>query len=107
MQAARENITIVLNKPKYPGNVGAVARCAKNMGLDKICVVEGDHLSPEEMRTMATHEAAELVENIRYCDSSEEALRGFQYIVGTTARTGSARGPVVSPRQMAELIVDI
>lgn len=107
MQAARENINIVLNKPKYAGNVGAVARCAKNMGFDKICVVSGDHLSTEEMRTTATHVAAELVDNIRHCESLEEALGDFQYIVGTTARTGSARGPVVSPRQMAERIVDI
>ena len=107
MQAARENINIVLNKPKYAGNVGAVARCAKNMGFDKICVVSGDHLSTEEMRTTATHVAAELVDNIRHCESLEEALGDFQYIVGATARTGSARGPVVSPRQMAERIVDI
>lgn len=107
MQAARENITIVLNKPKYAGNVGAVARCAKNMGLDKICIVEGDHLSQEEMRMMATHVASDLVDNIRYCDTLEEALGGFQYIVGATARTGGARGPVVSPRKMAEDIVEI
>lgn len=107
MQAAREKITIVLNKPKYSGNVGAVARCAKNMGFDKICVVSGDHLSVEEIRITATHAAAELVENIRRCRNLEEALGEFRYVVGTTARTGSARGPVVSPRRMAELIVDI
>lgn len=107
MQVARENITIVLNKPKYAGNVGAVARCAKNMGLDKICVVSGTHLSSEEMRKSATHVAAGLVDNIRHCKSLRETLVDFQYIVGTTARTGSTRGPVVSPRQMAERIVDI
>ena len=102
MQAAQENITIILNKPKFAGNVGAVARCAKNMGLEKICVVAGDHLVREEMRPQATHMAAGLVDNIRYCGCLEEALGGFQYIVGTTARTGFARGPVVTPRQMAE-----
>ena len=64
MQVVKENITIVLNKPKFAGNVGAVARCAKNMGFEKICVVAGDHLSREEMRPQATHVAAELVEKI-------------------------------------------
>jgi tRNA/rRNA methyltransferase len=107
MQAAQDNITIILNKPKFAGNVGAVARCAKNMGLKKICVVAGDHLSREAMRPQATHVAAELVDNIWYCGSLEEALGDFQYIVGTTARTGFARGPVVTPRQMAEKIVDV
>lgn len=107
MQAARENITIVLNRPKYAGNVGAAARCAKNMGLDKICVVSGSPLPRDEMRLMATHAAADLIENIRYYDQLEEALGGFQYIVGATARTGAARGPVVTPREMAERLVDV
>ncbi len=107
MQAARENITIVLNKPKFAGNVGAVARCAKNMGLDKISVVTGEPLPREEMQMMATHVAADLVDNIRYYEHLEEALAGFQFIVGATARTGSARGPLVTPRQMAEKIVGI
>ena len=105
MQVVKENITIVLNKPKFAGNVGAVARCAKNMGFEKICVVAGDHLSREEMRPQATHVAADLVDRIRYCDCLEEALGAFQYVVGTTARTGFARGPVITPRQMAEKIV--
>lgn len=107
MQATKENITIVLNKPKYAGNVGAVARCAKNMGIEKICLVAGAHLSTEDMRPMATHVAAELVDNIRHCDTLEEALAGCQYVVGTTARLGSTRGPLVSPRQMAARLVDI
>jgi tRNA/rRNA methyltransferase len=107
MQAARENITVVLNRPKYAGNVGAVARCAKNMGLDKIYVVSDSHFSREEMKQLATHAAADLVDNIRYFGVLDEALGGFQYIVGTTARTGSARGPVAFPRNMAEQLVDI
>jgi len=107
MQAAKDKITIILNKPKFAGNVGAVARCAKNMGIGKICVVAGDHLAREEMRPQATHVAAELVDNIWYCGSLEEALGNFHYIVGTTARTGFARGPVVTPRQMAEKIVGV
>jgi len=107
MKVARENISLVLNKPKFAGNVGAVARCAKNMGVEKICVVGGAHLAREEMRPQATHVAQELVDNIRLCDGLAEALADFQYIVGTTARTGSARGPVISPRQMAARLVDI
>lgn len=45
-----EDITIVLNKPKYPGNVGFVARCAKNMGIDKIVVVAGKDLDRDVMK---------------------------------------------------------
>jgi len=102
-----ENITIVLNRPKYPGNVGSVARCAKNMGIEKIMVVGNRGLDEEEMKTMATHVAADIVDNIRYFDQIEEALAGFHYIVGTTSRRGNARGPVISPREMAERLPDI
>jgi len=102
-----ENIAIVLNRPKYPGNVGSVARCAKNMGIEKIVVVGNRNLEEEEMKTMATHVAADIVDNIRYFDQIDEALAGFHYIVGTTSRRGNARGPVISPREMAVRLPDI
>lgn len=107
MQTKKENVIIVLNKPKFAGNVGAVARCAKNMGMDKLCVVGGSDLHREEMYARATHVAADLVDNIHYCDDLPEALEKCRYVVGTTARTGSIRGPLATPRQMAEKIVDV
>lgn len=106
-RAKTENITIVLNKPKYPGNVGSVARCARNMGIAKIFVVGNRDLALDEMKQMATHFAAGIVDRIQHFDELDEALARFQYIVGATSRRGSARGPVVSPREMAAGIVDI
>lgn len=107
MGVKRENITIVLHKPKYPGNIGSVARCAKNMGMGNITVVGGQRYEIEEIKQMATHFAADLVDRIQYHDELGEALAKFQYIVGTTSRRGAARGPFVSPREMAEVLVDI
>ncbi|HYA15601.1 MAG TPA: RNA methyltransferase [Syntrophales bacterium] len=101
------NITIVLNKPKYPGNVGSAARCARNMGIEKLSVVGNRDLAVEEMKQMATHFAAGIVANIQHFDRLDEALAGFNFIVGTTSRRGSGRGPVVSPREMAECLIDI
>lgn len=102
-----ENITLVLKGPKYPGNVGSVARCAKNMGIDRIVVVDGEALPSEEMKQMATHVADDLIEGIRYFDKLENVLGEFEFIVGTTSRLGSTRGPVISPRQMAERLIDL
>jgi tRNA/rRNA methyltransferase len=101
------NITIVLKGPKYPGNVGSVARCAKNMGIDRLVVVGAKSLPAEEMKLMSTHVAANLVEEIRYRDSLENILGEFEFIVGTTSRQGSVRGPVISPRRMAETLLDV
>ncbi len=102
-----ENITILLKGPKYPGNVGSVARCAKNMGIARLAVVGAGVLSAEEMKLMSTHVAADLVENIRYHDNLENVLGEFEFIVGTTSRLGSVRSPVISPRQMAETLCDV
>ena len=102
-----ENITIVLKGPKYAGNVGSVARVAQNMGIDKLLVVDGRELPPEEMKQTSTHFAAELIDQIVYLDDMGEALAGFEYLVGTTSRLGSVRGPVVSPREMAVNLIDI
>lgn len=103
----KRNITIVLNKPKYPGNIGSVARCAANMGIRKIIVVNGQSHDLEKVRQMATHLAAGTVEKIRFVDSLEEALSGFHYIVGTTSRLGSARRATLYPREIAVELVDL
>ncbi|MDO9558799.1 MAG: RNA methyltransferase [Syntrophales bacterium] len=102
-----ENIAIVLKGPKYAGNVGSVARVAKNMGIDKILVVGGREMPPAEMKLTSTHFAAELIDQIVYLNDMKEALAGFEYLVGTTSRLGSVRGPVVSPREMAANLIDI
>lgn len=106
-KARTKNISIVLYKPKYAGNVGAVARAAKNMGINNIIVAEAGAFDPEEMRQRSTHLATDVLENIRYVPDIEEALGRFNFIVGTTARLGKARGPFVTPRQAAQEIADI
>ena len=97
-----DHVTIVLKGPKFPGNVGSAARCANNMGIDRLSVVGNRDLDREAVLQMATHESKAIVAEIRHFDTLDEALAGFSWVVGTTARTGSGRGPVVTPRQMAE-----
>ena len=107
MQAKLDNITIVLKGPKFAGNVGSVARCAKNMGISQLLVVGNRDLETEEVSKMATHVAADIVDGIRHYDTLDEALAEFNWVVGTTARHGWGRGPIISPRQMADQIVAV
>jgi len=107
LKTKTKNIHIVLYKPKYAGNVGSAARAAKNMGISKIVVVGETGLDREEMERRSTHLAADVLDAIRYCDTIEEALGGFNYIVGTTARLGKARGPFVAPRAEAKKIAGL
>lgn len=107
MKAKTKKISIVLYKPKYAGNVGSIARVAKNMGIGNIIVVGAADLDREEMERRSTHLALDMVEQIKYYDEIDEALADFQYIVGTTARLGKARGPFNTPRKIAENIANI
>ena len=107
LKAKTKNISIVLYKPKYAGNIGSVARAAKNMGISKIVVVGTADYDREAMQQRSTHLAADVLDQILYFDSIEAALGGFNYIVGTTARLGKARGPFVSPRAAAQNIADL
>jgi tRNA/rRNA methyltransferase len=111
MTINRENIAIILVRPKYAGNIGSAARVAKNMGIEKILVVRRhDFLIDKEMekiRQMSTHLAKDVVEKIGYFDDLREAVSGFTFIVGMTARLGSARSAHGTPRELAAHLVDI
>lgn len=99
------HLTIVLVRPKYPGNIGAAARIAWNMGIEDLIVV-GDQLPKREaMAQMATHKAAHLIDNLRFFTTLDEALAPYSIIVGTTARRGRQRIIEQSPREMVETLL--
>ncbi len=106
-KAKTKNISIVLYKPRHAGNVGSIARVAKNMGIGNIVVIGTSDFEREDMVTRSTHLAADYVDNIKYCDDIAEALAGFNFIVGTTARLGKARGPFISPRAAASQVAQL
>lgn len=108
-KALMDNITIVLNKPKYAGNIGSVARCMKNTGISNLSVVGEREYDREEMSRMATHCSVDIVDKIKYYDTLQEAVADSTYIIGTTARRGSksARQPLMLPREMAEGLVEL
>jgi len=106
LKAKTKNISIVLYKPKYAGNIGAVARATKNMGIENMMVVGTRDFDRDEMQQRSTHLASDVLDKIRYVERAEEALSGFHYIVGTTARLGKGRGPFVTPREAAKTIAE-
>jgi len=107
MRVKLENIGIILHKPRYPENIGAAARAAKNMGIGRLAVVRPEDCDLTRILKMATHTAQEVVEAMEVHDELEDALAGYQYVVGTTARRGSHRQAVKSPRRLAEELVTL
>ena len=100
-----KNITLVLVRPQYAGNIGAVCRAMKNMGLTRLNLVspEQDHQSAEA-RMMATS-AKDILQKAKIFSSLEDALQDFRWIAGTSARKGINRGPFISPREICPEII--
>lgn len=107
MKVNMRNIAIVLHRPHFPENIGAAARSAMNMGIGRLLVVEPRDCDLTKILKMATHHAEDLVTEMEVFGDLREALASFQYVVGTSARTGSHRQTVQTPRSLAEDLIDI
>jgi tRNA/rRNA methyltransferase len=101
------HIALVLHKPHFPENIGAAARAAKNMGIRRLVVSDPFKCDLTRILKMATHTAEDVVADMEVYDNLDDALSPFQYIVGTTARTGAHRQTVRSPRRLARDLIPI
>jgi tRNA/rRNA methyltransferase len=102
-----ERLAVVLFRPQLPENIGAVARAACNMGLERLIAVQPESLQTERMRMMATPAAAHLVEKLEIHDDLAAALAPFSYVVGATARRGGLRRELLNPRDLALRLVEL
>ena len=103
----RDNIAIVLQRPRYPENIGSAARAMCNMGFTRLIVVSPKIWDEERIRRLATHAAASVVDTIHRFDSLAEALAPFGHVVGTTARLGGQRSVIKSPERLARSIIPL
>ncbi len=102
------HISIVLHRPRYPENIGAAARAMRNMGLRQLIVVEPESLDLSKILKMATHAAIGVVETMKIAEDLKTVLSPYQYVVGTTARLGRQRRPVVqTPAKLAETLISV
>jgi len=102
-----DNLTIVLVRPKYPENIGAAARIAKNMGISRLIIIRDESPDLERVRKMATHHAVDLVENMQIHPTVTDALATFSHVVAATARMGRQRRTMHAPRNMASALVPL
>ena len=60
------NITIILVRPKYDGNIGAVARTVLNFGIKDLRIVGTTGIWSEEVRNRAKH-AQDVLDSCKIC----------------------------------------
>ncbi len=79
-------ITIVLVEPKNPENFGAILRVMMNFGFKNLIVINPQFsFDDEKIRRVAKH-AYKLVNNVKVFEKFEDAIKGFDLIIGTTAK---------------------
>ena len=98
------NLRIVIVRPQYSGNVGAVARAMRNMGVGDLALVNPARWSRPEAETMAVH-ARDLLETMQVHTSLRAALADCGLVVGTTCRPGLYRDDARTPRSFAPALV--
>lgn len=98
------SIRIVLVGTTHPGNIGAVARAMKNMGLSDLALVNPRHF-PDDEATARASGAADLLESAHVVSTLADALTDCVYVAGASARTRAINWPTMGPRDCAERMI--
>jgi len=107
MEPNLDHIGIVLVHPQIPENIGATARAMHNMGLKRLVLVNPKNCDPCRVQKTATGSSVDLIEKMTVHEDLREALAPFQYLVGTTARSGSSRPTITRPSSLARHLVSL
>lgn len=97
---ALDNIRIVLVETSHPGNIGAVARAMKNMGLRNLYLVNPKRF-PAEDALMRAAGAADILESATVCSDVETAIGDARLVLGASARGRRIPWPLHEPRAAA------
>ena len=101
-----DSISIVLVRPKFPENVGSIARAMKNMGLHRLTIVNG--CSPLHMNAYKLASGAEeILERAEEYFTLKEAISEIGCVVGMTSRKGQERSPLLTPKALVKKLLPI
>lgn len=97
------SIRVVLVDPKHPGNIGAVARAMKNMGLSELHLVRPKAF-PDPEATARASGADDVLDAARVHEEFDDAIADCGFVVGTSSRHRYLAFDLVEPRECAQLV---
>jgi len=98
------NLRIVLVRPQYSGNIGAVARAMGNFGVRDLALVNPARISRKQADMMAVH-ARTILDTMQVHTSLRAAIGDCGLVIGTTCRPGLYREHAVPLRTLAPAVV--
>ncbi|PTD94020.1 RNA methyltransferase [archaeon SCG-AAA382B04] len=95
--------SIILDRPKYSGNIGFIARVMKNFGFEDLVIV-GDKKIDETAKSRASH-AQDILDNVTRTHDIQEIIDDFDIRVATTGIRGKSedrfkRNPYLLPKEL-------
>ena len=100
MPSHLDRIRIVLCAPSHPGNIGAVARAMRTMGLSRLVLVDPQRFPDAEADAMASGATA-VLDSAEVVATLDAALAGAVLAIGFSARPREFAGAVLSVRAAA------
>lgn len=101
----QHNIRIVLVETSHSGNIGAVARAMKNMGLGNLWLVNPASF-PDEASYARSSGASDVLDNAQVVSTLDEALADCVLVMGTSARGRKVPWPVIAPPDAAVRVAE-
>lgn len=102
----RDSVCIILVRPKFPENIGSVARAMKNMGLGRLVVVDGCCPLHANAYKLASG-AEDILERAEEFLTLREAISEVGCVVGTTSRRRKERDPEVTPEALVKKLIPL
>lgn len=102
------SVVPILVEPKYGGNIGSIARCARNFEIEEMILISPPPIDDEAV-AYSMH-GREILDSATLFDSLEEVSDKFDYLVGTSGITWSGekcytRNPM-TPAEMVDWFKD-
>ncbi|MFH1285039.1 MAG: RNA methyltransferase [Candidatus Micrarchaeota archaeon] len=88
---------IILVEPEYEINLGSAARVCKNFGVEKLCIVAPKANPKGKNAIMFSKHARNILEEAKITKTLAEAVRGCEFVVGTTGVLKRSKNSLRSP----------
>ena len=102
---ALDRVRVVLSHTSHPGNIGAVARAMKTMGLSQLWLVAPASF-PDPVAEARASGAEDLLAGARVVASLDEALADTVFAAALTARRRELSLPRLAAREAAAVVVE-
>jgi len=99
-----ENVRVILNCPTHPGNIGAVARAMKTMGLKSLYLVNPKSF-PDKKAEIRAAGARDVLDDAKICTNLNKALSGTTLAAAVTARRRNHSHEIFSAHEGAKKIL--